>query len=31
MASNVSAKIFFDLKQPDGENNFLDAEVDNIW
>lgn len=31
MTSNVSAKNFFDLKQPDWTNNASDQEFDTIW
>ncbi len=31
MVSNASAKLFFDKKQPDWENNNWDSEFDTIW
>ena len=31
MASAANPRDFFDLKQPDGTNAYLDAEYNTIW
>ncbi|MDD3302312.1 MAG: FISUMP domain-containing protein [Candidatus Gracilibacteria bacterium] len=31
MASNTSAKVYFDAMQPDGTNQYGDSEFDTIW